>query len=116
MKPIELLCLVLVLIFVAVGCEEKLTKLPEVTKPIEQTELIKSLHEAAADGDIEQVKLLISKGADINSKDKGGNIPLHYAVKAGKIEVVQLLIEAGADINVKDNRDRTPLHMAKQKI
>ncbi|MBA7473234.1 hypothetical protein ES707_08569 [subsurface metagenome] len=80
MKPIELLCLVLVLMFAAVGCENKLNNLHEVTKPSEPT---KSLHEADGDGDIEQVKLLISKGADVNAQDEKENAPLRYAVKSG---------------------------------
>ena len=67
MKPIELLCLVLVLLFAAVGCEDKLYKLPEPTKTRGES---KTLHQAAADGDIEQVKLLISRGADVNAKDE----------------------------------------------
>lgn len=53
--------------FITVGCENKSTKLPEPTKPTEPTELTNSLHQAAADGDIEQAKLLISNGADFNA-------------------------------------------------
>jgi len=99
MKKIELLCMVLVLISAGAGCEDKLNKLHEVAKPTEPTQPTKSLHEAAADGNINQVKLLISKGADVNAKDEKENTPLRYAVRAGKMEVVRLLIEAGADVN-----------------
>jgi len=84
--------------FITVGCEDKLNKLTEPTKPIEQTKL---LHQAATDGDVEQVKLLISKGADVNAEDEEQKTPLHYAAKSGKMEVVQLLVEAGADVNVE---------------
>ncbi len=101
MKSIKLFCLLLVLMFITVACENKLTKLPEPTK---------SLHKAAADGDIEQVKLLISKGADINAKDEKKNTPLHYAVKSGAMKLVQLLVEAGADVNAKDKRGHSPLY------
>jgi ankyrin repeat protein len=113
MKPINLLCLVLMLIVVAGGCER------ELTKPVEDTELAEtakgnssSLHQAAADGDIEQVKLLISKGADVNAKDGEEKTPLHHAAKAGKMEIVQMLVEAGSDVNAKDRRGRTPLRLA----
>jgi len=72
-----------------------------------------SLHQAAADGDIEQVKLFISKGADINAQDEKKNTPLCHAVRSGKMEIVQLFVEAGADVNAKEgNYDRTPLYMA----
>ena len=80
-----------------------------------------SLHKAAEKGDIETVKLLIQKGAEINLKNKDGwvyfkiiknyiNIikqtPLHIAVYNGHIEIVKLLIEKGCDINLKDNEGR----------
>jgi ankyrin repeat protein/beta-lactamase regulating signal transducer with metallopeptidase domain len=75
----------------------------------------KSLHEAASDGDIEQVKLLISKGADINSKDPDGQTPLHLAARHGQIRVAELLIAKGADVNARDKRGErgeTPLYYA----
>lgn len=59
MKPIQLSYLVSVLMFATVGCESKLNKLPEVTEPAKLSESNKSLHEAPADGDSNQVKLLI---------------------------------------------------------
>jgi putative CocE/NonD family hydrolase len=66
----------------------------------ESEKRIYPLHQAAVDGDIEQVKQLISKGVNVNAKDEEENPPLHYAVQSGKIEIVQLLVEAGADVNV----------------
>jgi putative CocE/NonD family hydrolase len=57
------------------------------------------LHQAATEGDIGQIKRLISEGADINLRDAEGETPLYRAITAGKTEVVQYLIEAGADIN-----------------
>ena len=112
MRPIELLCLVLVLLFAAVGCENKLNKLPEVTKSTEQTEPTKSLHEAAADGDIDQVKSLLSRGAEVSAKDDYGQTPLHYAVVKGQKNIVEFLLTKGARIGPKDNAGRTPLHYA----
>jgi len=58
------------------------------------------LHQATTNGDIEQVRLLISKGADVNTKDGKGNTPLCCAVKSDEIEVVQLLMATGANINI----------------
>jgi len=73
----------------------------------------KSLHQAAAEGDIEQVKSLISKGADVNAKDKRGKTPLHYASEKGHTDVSSLLISQGARINVTDAMAAsTPLHYA----
>lgn len=72
----------------------------------------KSLHQAAKDGDIEQVKLLISKGVDINAKDKRGDTPLHKAADKGHREVVELLITNGAAVKGWNNYWRRPLHVA----
>ncbi|MFC1599388.1 CocE/NonD family hydrolase, partial [Candidatus Omnitrophota bacterium] len=58
------------------------------------------LHQAAADGDIVQVRMFISKGADVNAKDEKRNTPLFHAVESGNMGIVQLFVEAGADINM----------------
>jgi len=80
----------------------------EKSKP-EPEEQMHPFHQAAADGDIEQVKMLMSKGVDVNAKDKKEKTPLCYAAEAGEMEVVQLLVEAGADVNAMGNDNRTPL-------
>ncbi|PIO01245.1 hypothetical protein COT60_01450, partial [Candidatus Pacearchaeota archaeon CG09_land_8_20_14_0_10_30_9] len=49
------------------------------------------------------VKLLVDKGAEINTKDTEGVTPLMDAVGLGSYETVNYLISKGADINVKDN-------------
>jgi len=73
----------------------------------------KSLRQAAAEGDIEQVKALISKGADVNERGVWGNTPLHYASRTGHAEVAKLLISKGAYVNAPDGRNgMTPLHCA----
>jgi ankyrin repeat protein len=47
----------------------------------------KPLHQAAALGDIEQVKSLIASDADVNAKDERGQTPLHYAANRGHADV-----------------------------
>ena len=54
-----------------------------------------SLHQAAAEGNITQVQLHISKGTDVNEKHRGGT-PLSYAEDNGHKEIVALLGEHGA--------------------
>jgi len=97
MKPIRLLCLVLTLIFSSAKGQEKQAK---------------SLHQAAADGNIEQVKSLLSRGADVNAKDEQGQTALHLAVVKGHKNIVEFLLAKGAYIEAKDNAWRTPLHYA----
>jgi putative CocE/NonD family hydrolase len=70
----------------------------EKREPVTEKQIY-PFHQAAADGDIERVKLLLSKGADINTKDEKENTPLHYAAETGKKGLVKLLVEAGADVN-----------------
>lgn len=55
-----------------------------------------SLRQAAAKGDIKQVKSLISKGADVNAKSKWGRTPLRIATNRGHTEIVDLLRKHGA--------------------
>lgn len=71
----------------------------------------KTLHQAAREGDIANVKLLISNGANPN-KIVDGVTPLHPAAERGHKEVVQILLTNGANPNAKGNAGWTPLHLA----
>ena len=79
--------------------------------PRPETRSTRPLHEAAAAGDIEKVKSLISKGADVNEKDPGGKTPLHCASEKGHTEVARLLLAQGAYVNAI-GWEMTPLHFA----
>lgn len=59
------------------------------------------LQVAAKKGHEEIVKLLISKGADVNGKDKYGFTALMDAVLEGNAEIVKALLNKGADVNAK---------------
>jgi ankyrin repeat protein len=66
---------------------------------------------ASGNGNIEEVKNLISRGADVTAKDDiFGRTPLHWASVGGHLEIVKYLVEKGAVINAKDNNGITPLH------
>ena len=75
-------------------------------------ELTRSLHEAAAKGDIEQVGSLIAEGVDVDARTRAGATPLHQAAKWGQNAVIQLLLAKGASIDARDLSGYTPLHYA----
>merc|ERR1712203_608826 len=71
-----------------------------------------SLHYAVYQGNEEFVKLILSKGADVNSISGQGYTPLHMAVINGHDALVPILIKGGADLDTADEESLTPLHMA----
>ena len=70
------------------------------------------LHSAAFDGNVEEVKELLKKGANPNVREKDGDTPLHVAARKGSVDVVELLLKHGADPNILDKYGWTPLHNA----
>jgi len=70
----------------------------EEDKP-QTTPITYPLHQAATEGGIEQVKLLIAQDIGINVQNAEGDTPLCCAIQAKKPEASQLLIDAGADVN-----------------
>lgn len=71
-----------------------------------------ALHYAAWNNHVAAAKLLLQHGADPNSRDFNGVIPLHEAAQHGSDEVVQLLIDNGAHLELVDFYHRTPLFYA----
>jgi ankyrin repeat protein/beta-lactamase regulating signal transducer with metallopeptidase domain len=88
---------------------QKLSENNEPAVTVNEGKPTKSLHQASADGDIEQVKLHLSQGADVNAKDRRGRTALHRAAYEGHADVVKLLIDRSADVNAKDKWGNTPL-------
>jgi hypothetical protein len=60
-------------------------------------------------------RLLLDHGADINTRDNNGEIPLHIAVSNRYIELVRVLLEYGADVGAEDMEGRTPFSLAKER-
>ncbi len=71
----------------------------------------KTIHQAAADGDIEQINLNLQNGKNVNEKDSAGNTPLHIAIKNKQVAAIDLLLEKRADVNIKDAEGATPLYL-----
>lgn len=58
---------------------------------------------------IEDIKMLIKNGADINSHEKHESSALHWAVLWGMTDVVKLLVENGAKINERNYYDESSI-------
>ena len=82
------------------------------------------LHYAAEDCNPEIIRLLATRGANVNARDKDGWTPLHWAVesdmdaasqqgrRASELPTVKALIEHGADITAEANDGSWPRDVA----
>jgi hypothetical protein len=71
---------------------------------------------AAADGDAEEVALLLSMSNNkhLDAGDYDQRTALHLAAGEGRMDVVRLLCESGANINIQDRWGGRPLDDAKR--
>ncbi|NVO20245.1 MAG: ankyrin repeat domain-containing protein [Bacteroidetes bacterium] len=76
------------------------------------TEGWRPLHYAAKSGNFKMMKLLISKGANINAQQQGGYTPLMIAAKNNNTLSVKLLIYNHADASLKNLEGNTALDLA----
>jgi len=65
---------------------------------------------ACAAGDREEVKVLLGRGADIDTANVDGLTALHQACIDDNLDMVEFLVSNGADVNRGDNEGWTPLH------
>ena len=69
---------------------------------------------AAVDhGNVEIVRLLLAKKADVNFRDGFNTTAIVYAASNGELEMVKLLVEAGANVNDNDGKGNSVLSAAK---
>jgi ankyrin repeat protein len=79
------------------------------------------LHAASVKGHLKVASLLLRNGADPDSRDHLGRVPLHRVSQGGQLvmgksslEIARLLVNSGADVNVTDYDGCAPLHAAAQ--
>ncbi|MDN7861600.1 ankyrin repeat domain-containing protein [Burkholderia cepacia] len=71
------------------------------------------LHLATRTGALDDVKVLVDAGANVNSIGDLGNTPLHHAAMMGQLESARLLLKCGATTQAKNEFGQTPLDVAK---
>ncbi|MEQ1647034.1 MAG: quinoprotein dehydrogenase-associated putative ABC transporter substrate-binding protein [Hyphomicrobiaceae bacterium] len=67
------------------------------------------LANAVLAADLERIKFLIAKGADVNKRDPQGYAPIHTAARHRHPEIVALLAASKADVNAPDVDGMTAL-------
>ena len=81
--------------------------MPSIDKKLDR-----ALVKAAKEGDTEEVRNLLSNGADVSASDMDGATALMRAAWGGYKDVFELLVDNGADVNAKDLAGRCILLIA----
>lgn len=77
-----------------------------------QDQLNEQLFQAVKANDIEAVKDVIEKGADLKCQGEYGWTPLHMASYWERAEIAKILINNGAPMNAQNKCGITPLRIA----
>lgn len=76
--------------------------------------LDKALFDACQSGQLDVVKDMLAKGADVNAKGSFGITALIKAVSLGHLEIANELLAHGADVDATNNNEETALLHASQ--
>ena len=72
-------------------------------------DITQELSNALIANDLDRVKFLVGKGADVSQPDNQGWTPLISAARQRHDDMIKLLIELGADVNLAKSDGTTPL-------
>ena len=68
-----------------------------------------ALVDAVKCGTLDDIKAVISRGADVNTGVGMQTPPLSLAIHKNRLDVVKLLVESGADVNQQDQLGGVPI-------
>ncbi|MFK8068036.1 MAG: ankyrin repeat domain-containing protein [Gammaproteobacteria bacterium] len=92
--------------------QETLQALSELEEKIGKTkglEIKTGLLELAENARLEDLKILLNKGAFPDAQDQKGNTPLMLATERGHVDVVEILLNNGANPDIKNSTGDTAL-------
>lgn len=72
-------------------------------------------HSAAISGNIDLIKVFLTKGMNINKTDSMGETALSYACRFQRMSLIKYLLEQGANVNSKNNQNQRPIDFALKK-
>lgn len=70
------------------------------------------LHAAACCGNLENIGILLDRGADITARSTSGGMAVHWATSLGSAIRTNALLDRGCPIEARDMKGNTPLHWA----
>jgi len=65
--------------------------------------------------DLDVVRVLLARGADVHKTDSLGNTALHHKVREFKFEQINYLLDIGCDTSLKNSSQQTALILAQSK-
>ena len=71
---------------------------------------------AARAGDADEVRSLLDRGAEVESRDPTGVTPLVAAAYGNHLEAARVLVDAGADVNAKDETQQSAYLIATSEV
>ena len=67
-----------------------------------------------SENQIDIIRTLLERRANINRQDTDGKIALHHASEGGRLRAIPILIQRGSDMALKEkNLKKTPMELAK---
>jgi ankyrin repeat protein len=73
------------------------------------------IHAAVSNGDLEIVRMILERGADVNARQQNDYTALHGAAGAGRMDLVELLLAHGADPSAVTDDGKTPADVAQER-
>ncbi|KAK1496981.1 hypothetical protein CCUS01_13263 [Colletotrichum cuscutae] len=70
------------------------------------------LHWASKSGNLDCIRKLLDKGADVEPRDRDGMAALHFAAESDYLDVVEVLLQQDPNTNSVAHKRQTPLMLA----